>query len=515
MRSFLRKTLSTLTLYCMLCGVAVHAWANGQLDSGALGFGTGGRIASFWPTDATLARGATKPVKTLVQADNKALVISNTPTPFGSQFSGNSQIGITRFTASGNPDTNYGPNGQRLLDAGVDYEVEAVDAVLRSDGALLVLGTIYGPFEQSFPAIWAVLPSGELDPAFAEAGFLRIVRSGTPSDRAGAIVKYDESGGVLIAGDFRDGPQGNHGLMQIFIFENTGALCGLLTCGNVVGGTQAGVGNWRMLRVAANFDVQVRDLELFKATPGSNNATIRTLLRRSTTNAQGEFDGLVVGSRFAGGGLELDPTFGPSSSGLQPYFFSQASGFRYNNGNKMTLQPGPNGLRLVIAGFIANAQNLDPSIGVYAMNAQTGGADSSFNGGAPKVFDYATPTSHGDAYADDILATPDGKILVGGGYEYAGFSFGDAALTRLNVDGSFDSSFGNTPLIPGRVGYGHAFFGNDRDNRLASMALSADGEKVVFSGFAYTSDDGSYFASVMRAKLYAINLLKNGFEGGP
>jgi hypothetical protein len=30
-----------------------------------------------------------------------------------------------------------------------------------------------------------------------------------------------------------------------------------------------------------------------------------------------------------------------------------------------------------------------------------------------------------------VLATPDGKILVGGGYEYAGFSFGDAALIRL------------------------------------------------------------------------------------
>ena len=54
--------------------------------------------------------------------------------------------------------------------------------------------------------------------------------------------------------------------------------------------------------------------------------------------------------------------------------------------------------------------------------------------------------------------------------------------------------------------------GSDRDNRLASMALSADGERVVLSGYAYASDDGSYYASAMRARLHAGDLLRNGFE---
>jgi hypothetical protein len=62
------------------------------------------------------------------------------------------------------------------------------------------------------------------------------------------------------------------------------------------------------------------------------------------------------------------------------------------------------------------------------------------------------------------------------------------------------------------MGYGHTLFGSDRDNRLDSMALSADGERVVFGGYAYASNDGSYYGSAMRVRLYAQDLLKDGFE---
>jgi hypothetical protein len=138
----------------------------------------------------------------------------------------------------------------------------------------------------------------------------------------------------------------------------------------------------------------------------------------------------------------------------------------------------------------------------------TGANDPGFRGGVALNFDYTASGIHGDAYAADVLATPDGKILIGG-YEYAGFSFGDAALIRLTADGSFDSSFGNLNLgLPGRMGYGHTLFGSNRDNRLDSMALSADGKRVVFGGDAYASNDSS---SVMQVRLYAQDLLEDGF----
>jgi hypothetical protein len=163
-------------------------------------------------------------------------------------------------------------------------------------------------------------------------------------------------------------------------------------------------------------------------------------------------------------------------------------------------------------GYAANASDTDPSIGVSVMDTVTGANDPGFRGGVALNFDYTASGIHGDAYAADVLATPDGKILIGG-YEYAGFSFGDAALIRLTADGSFDSSFGNLNLgLPGRMGYGHTLFGSNRDNRLDSMALSADGERVVFGGYAYASNDGSYYGSVMRVRLYTQDLLRDGFE---
>ena len=227
------------------------------------------------------------------------------------------------------------------------------------------------------------------------------------------------------------------------------------------------------------------------------------------------FDVKVLEGSLAGSGpaaLFIDRG-GFGGGGFQQFFFTAAPGYRHSTGNQIAIQARGNQLRLLIAGYSANAQDLDPSMGLYAMNFLTGAADPSFNGGVARVFDYAASGIHGDAYAAAVLPTPDGKILIGGGYEATGFTFGDAALTRLNDDGSFDSSFGAlAAALPGRAGYGHSLNSGDRDNRLASMALLADGERVVFSGYAYASDDGSYYGSVMRARLYAADLLRNGFE---
>ena len=495
--------------WCLFFGMQA-AHANGQLDSSF----AGGKVSSFWPTDASSVRGATRAIKTLVQADGKVLVISNTPTPFGSQFSGNSQIGIIRLNVNGSLDASYGSGGQRLLDAGIDFEVEATDASLRADGALLVLGTMSSAFvERSDMAVWAVLPSGQADPAFANGGLLRIRRGGAPTDTAGAIVPYTLYSNVfLIAGGVRDGTVSNHGLMQVILFADTGKLCGVTSCGNVVGGNVGMPDEWRMFRQPFSFDVQVTDLVAYLQP--STAMRIRTLLRRGPLDAQGEFDGIVFGTSYTSKSsvLGVDSDFG--SGGVRLFFFSAAPGYRHNTANKMAVQMVGGSPRLVIVGYVADAQDLDPSMGVYAMDLISGSGDSSFiNAGLGQVFDYSAGQIHGDAYANDVLVTPDNKILIGGGYEYAGFSFGDAGLLRLNQNGSFDPSFGNlSASLPGRMGYGHFLLGSDRDNRLDSMALTPDGEKVVFSGYAYSSDDGSYYASTMRARLYAFDLLRNGFE---
>lgn len=505
--------IARLLALALLATLALAAHANGQLDTG-FGPVASGKATTFFPIDGSLQRGATRVIKVLVQADKKTLLISNTPTPFGSQFAGNSQIGITRLNADGSPDTSYGPRGQQLFDAGIDFEVSAVDAALRADGAVLVLGTLFGPFNQSDMAVWAVLPNGSLDSNFASGGLLRIRRGGTPSDIAGAIEPYELNlNRFMIAGAIRDGDSGPRDLMHVVLFANTGQLCGAAECGNVIGGNVGQPNPWYALRIGANFDVQVADLAA-EYVPGANvPLRFRTLFRRGIVNSQGQFDTAVVGTSFpsATPGYGIDPQFG--SNGFRSLFFSAAPEFRHNTGNRLALQRRGGSSRLIVVGYAANASDTDPSIGVSVIDTVTGANDPGFLGGTALNFDYTASGIHGDAYAADVLATPDGKILIGGGYEYAGFSFGDAALVRLNADGSFDGSFGNLNLgLPGRMGYGHTLFGSDRDNRLDGMALSADGERVVFGGYAYASNDGSFYGSAMRVRLYAQDLLKDGFE---
>lgn len=503
------RILATLAFLVLLL-FSPLGFSNGQLDTSF----AGGKTSTFFPIDATGQRGATRVVKTLVQADNKVLLISNTPTPFGSQFSGNSQIGITRLNADGTADASYGANGQLLLDAGVDFEVEAVDAALRIDGAVLVLGTMYGPFNESDMAVWAVLPSGQPDPAFASGGLLRIRRGGTPSDIAGAIEPYDLSlNRFMIAGTIRDAPGDNRNLMHVVLFANTGTLCAVAECGNVIGGNVGQPNQWYMLRFFLNLDVQVADLAAELRPEAVVPLRVRTLLRRGIPDPQGNFDTAVIATSFPSStnGYGIDSQF--DGDGIREFFFTAQPGFRHNTGNRLAIQRQGSASRLIAVGYSANASDTDPSMGVIALDLVSGANDPSFNGGNALSFDYAAGAIHGDAYASDVLPTPDGKILIGGGYEYAGFTFGDAALIRLNANGGFDTGFGSLSVaLPGRAGYGHTLLGSDRDNRLDSMALSADGERVVFGGYAYASDDGSYFGSAMRVRLHSQDLLSNGFE---
>lgn len=308
--------IARLIALALLATLALTAQANGQLDTG-FGPVASGKTTTFFPIDASLQRGATRVVKTLVQADNKTLLVSNTPTPFGSQFPGNSQIGVTRLNADGSPDTSHGPRGQQLFDAGVDFEVQAVDAALRADGALLVLGTLFGPFNQSDMAVWAVLPNGSLDPNFASGGLLRIRRGGSPSDIAGAIEPYElESNRFMIAGAIRDGDSGPRDLMHVVLFANTGQLCGVAECGNVIGGNVGQPNQWYALRIGANFDVQVADLAAEYVPEANVPLRFRTLLRRGIVNSQGQFDTAVIGTSFpsATPGYGIDPSSAAKAS---------------------------------------------------------------------------------------------------------------------------------------------------------------------------------------------------------
>ena len=95
---------------------------------------------------------------------------------------------------------------------------------------------------------------------------------------------------------------------------------------------------------------------------------------------------------------------------------------------------------------------------------------------------------------NDVIAQPDGKILVGG-YSYSAFG-GKASLVRFLANGDVDTGFGLSGKTTASNGTG------DGDNELNAIALQPDG-KIITVGFGDYSFDNTGI-SVLR-------FLPNGF----
>lgn len=114
-----------------------------------------------------------------------------------------------------------------------------------------------------------------------------------------------------------------------------------------------------------------------------------------------------------------------------------------------------------------------------------GTLDTSFNIGVGFV---------DDAFVDDIAIQPDGKILAGGGFtSYNGQTVN--RITRLNLDGSLDSSF--------NIGTGF-------NNRVRIIALQPDGKILV--GGLFVSYNGQTINRISR--LNVDGSLDTSFETG-
>jgi uncharacterized delta-60 repeat protein len=125
------------------------------------------------------------------------------------------------------------------------------------------------------------------------------------------------------------------------------------------------------------------------------------------------------------------------------------------------------------------------AVSAVAADAAPGDLDPSFDGDGKTSIDYG-----GDDYANAVAVQPDGKIVLVG----SGNANVDFAITRLNPDGSFDTSFDGDGTV------GIDFGGADSAQ---AVALAPDGRIVVAGGtsvnfamaVARLNTDGSLDAS--------------------
>ncbi|MFK7916177.1 MAG: DUF4347 domain-containing protein, partial [Pseudomonadales bacterium] len=153
--------------------------------------------------------------------------------------------------------------------------------------------------------------------------------------------------------------------------------------------------------------------------------------------------------------------------------------------------------RIVAVGY-ANVG--DEVMSLVRLNVD-GSLDSSLNGTGIMTFDLTA----GDDRANTVAVQKDGKIVIGG--QAGSYSAGDLAILRLNVDGSFDTSFngsGSFIMDVSTVASGGSYTGVDA----ATALLIDDSGRIVIGGFTYLQNGES-----LAMRLSGDGTLDTSFNG--
>jgi uncharacterized delta-60 repeat protein len=313
---------------------------------------------------------------------------------------------LRRFTPDGLPDTSFGMQG--LVTAfigGLGDTDEARAMAVQPDGKVVVAGLVRGafnPITHSTPpprvALARFNPDGSFDTTFGGGGQAFIGTSDLPY---GLAIQAD--GGIVVAATFHDGSTS----------AAQGGLIRVLANGTL--DPAFGTGG----RVTTGFS----KLEEFPAGLALDGTSI---VASGTVDARTQEFGLV---RFLPTGT-LDPTFGTSgrvSTDLVGPVNSEANGAARQ----------PDG-KLVVAGTSSN--RFVSSFAVARFNPD-GGLDATFGAGGQVLLTFS---ANGNDEAHAVAVQPDGKLLVAGvAGGPAGFpNQSSPILVRLNADGSLDTSFG-------------------------------------------------------------------------
>ena len=146
-------------------------------------------------------------------------------------------------------------------------------------------------------------------------------------------------------------------------------------------------------------------------------------------------------------------------------------------------------------GRLVLASSLLAVLFIHPAEATLGGLDGSFGTGG-KV---TTKIGYGNAYGNDIIRQPDGKLVVAG-QSNGGITLGDFALARYNPNGSLDASFNGTGTVA-------TVFGPSWDTANA-LVRQSDG-KLVAAG--YTSNGSNLDFAL--ARYNANGSLDTSFNG--
>lgn len=164
----------------------------------------------------------------------------------------------------------------------------------------------------------------------------------------------------------------------------------------------------------------------------------------------------------------------------------------------------PDGKELVV-GSALNTNTGNTDFAIARLNSD-GTPDTTFNGDGQLLVPFnLLGTSAGEDVATSVSLQADGKILVGGYAQSSQAGDYDFAVTRINFDGTPDTSFGNG----GKTTIGFQA-GGTLEDRATGIAVTPDG-KIVVSGWATKSNSGNTDFAIVR--LDASGAIDPSFNG--
>ncbi|RMA58743.1 T9SS type A sorting domain-containing protein [Ulvibacter antarcticus] len=322
--------------------------------------------------------------------------------------------------------------------------------------------------------------SGTLDPTFGTNGIVTTVISGTFNFSAGTVVQSD--GKIVVAGyagepssykaavaryntdGTLDTSYGNAGTLIIPVGANKSYATdvALQDDGKIVLGARTWdnvSGNFAVIRlnIDGTLDTSFGTGGLTIASNGNDVAETVAIQDDGKIVLGGYTDDDFSTARFNTDGT-LDTSFG--TNGWSITEFDTSLSFIKEIG----IQDDG---KIVLAGFIVNSK--------YQMAAARINADGTIDntfGTNGKVFFNVGPDND---FLEGMAIQADGKILLGGhSYVSSPPLKYDMAIVRLNIDGSFDTSYGNNGVSTARI--------VDGANYTRRMTIQADG-KALLVGF--------------------------------
>ncbi len=317
-------------------------------------------------------------------------------------------FGISRFNGDGTPDTTFGTGGKVVSQLSI-YSDQAREAVVQSDGKIVVVGFATNLFSGEDVALARYTSTGSLDTSFGSSGSVTTDIAGMGAPDQGRSVVIQSDGRILVGGYTAqvNSPPNNDFLLTRYLSN------GMLD--------PSFGGNGKV----------VTDL-------GGNDLAYQLVQQTDGKIVLAGYSVIAGVDRFAVARYNNDGSLDASfnGNGRVTFTFGSASADAYS----VALQSDG---KIVLAGLVTTNGNSD-----FAMMRLTtyGNVDTSFgvNGFV------TTPIGSGADKSFGIDIQPDDKILLTG---YSTGTSDDIAVVRYNANGSLDTTFGAPQALGGYVNY--------------------------------------------------------------